>query len=211
MSDKRKGWLDSILPKNQKEEAEVIMDELPELKNILDQLGVQRKELGGEELAQALVADILAAVDNDLTKLTPENLAGLIAASLANMAEREAASDDTPPPVEDETKEDVSAKEYGETIQKMLKDQGDIALMQGELLQAFKQVVPLVAQNKQDLDALQAIVRQRPKQASKDRATSDIMKDILAPEQNEKLRANMEKALTPAHDPFWDTGKNGRK
>jgi hypothetical protein len=141
--NKRKGFLSRLLGE-QTDEAETIIENMTEVEEMLDEAGAERKELESAKLAQAAVAAALKETDGDAERVTAESL---VAALQTALQTQEADGGEQAPDGEQE--EDSSLEDM---IKSVVKDQGDLALMVGELIGYLKEVVPMVTDNKKALD-----------------------------------------------------------
>jgi hypothetical protein len=209
--EKRKGWLAGLVGTDKADE---VITDTEEAASKLDEAGVTRKQMEDEEeatpppaeetpeeappedeekqedgdvvdeAAVTLAQQVFDAAGGDLSAVTPEQLAALLADALRPAVDEEPAMEETaaeaPAPEREEELAgkslplQVTAKDLADAIGQMAKDQGEIARHYqaiAEDVATAKALVPVVEKLVETLNEIQGRLDNKPRIASRDPAT----------------------------------------
>lgn len=185
-----------------KKKAEEVEKDLEEAKEQLDKLGVERKDEAAknEETVAAAVAEALAAAG---VKVDDELLQTILAAVIEGLEESAVAEEEMAGDLPDDEDEDEEEKEQVADLLKafdeMTKDMGEMARQEVELIEVVKAIVPAIADIKTRQEALEKLLKQTPRQASKAQESTFEHKEIKKIVE-EALRGTKGKGLFPTKD-----------
>lgn len=201
-SPKRKSYLADLIGRMK---AKATSENLEELKEVVDGMGVQRKEVAAknEEVVAMAVAEALAAAGVEVTEELLQTILDGVMAGLeesAEVAEEVPAEERQGEDHEEEDEEEEKAfsekrvNDLLDTIHATNEDMGEMAKSQVELVEVVKALVPVVAEMQEEQSALKALLKQAPRRASEDDGT--VIED-------EKAEKEAKKSLNGSGEKVW--------
>lgn len=191
MSKKRMQSLAKLLGTKK---AEDVRGDLQKQKHLLDLVGVERKAVGVKQEDVLVIADAVAtaildkldaagvleaaAGSEDASEISkPEDVTEIVAEAAMEAVEAvendEVEEEERAEDEEEEDEEDVSEKalsavnkQLGDALASALKDMGDVAEGQVEIVEVVKELAPFIKGLNDRLSAIEKTVKSRPRQAS---------------------------------------------